>query len=300
MSILQLFLSLSGGGGVPRATGGTIETDGTSFIHVFTGTDTFQVTDPTLSSVEVFAIGGGGGGGGTPQGNTAGSGGAGGAVYYTAYPVSVSPGAYTVEVGGGGAGNPDGSGGIGTNSSFGPAIGLGGAGGAGWLNSPVSPGGGCGAGGGGFTGAATNGLQPSQPQPVPGFTNYGGNGGAAGGPTNPGSSAGAGGIGGNGGASPVPGIGGAGLQFPQFEASKIGLPQLSIFNGFFGGGGAGLTLSGPYKAASAGGGGLYPGLTPTAQPDGFEYTGGGGASGGSAPPKGGNGGKGIVLVRYPV
>jgi len=294
MSILQLLL----GGTGPKATGGTIVLDGGSFIHVFTGAGTFQVTNSTLTSVEVLAIGGGGGGGGdNGVGNTGGSGGAGGAVYYTAYPVSITPGAYTVAVGGGGAGSLSVNGTRGTDSSFGPATGLGGAGGAQWLNSPASPGGGCGAGGGGYLAAATNGLQPSQPQPVPGATNYGGNGGAAG-PGNPGDSAGGGGIGGNGAPSPDGGAGGAGLQFSQFAGPIIGIPALSPLNGFFGGGGGGQTLSVSLRPASAGGGGLYPGLTPTAQFNGFEFTGGGGASGG---PLGvGNGGKGIVLVRYPV
>jgi hypothetical protein len=132
---------------------------------------------------------------------------------------------------------------------------------------------------------------------VPGFTNYGGNGGAYPGGGNPGNSGGAGGIGGNGGASPSPGVGGAGLQFPQFNAPLIGLPALAPFNGFFGGGGAGRTLSVTVNPASAGGGGLYPALSPTDNPNGFQYTGGGGASGG--PQTGGNGGTGIVLVRYP-
>jgi len=282
-----------------RASGGTINDNGATRTHTFTGAGTFKVLDPALAYVEVFAIGGGGGAGGTTEGNTAGAGGAGGAVYYTSYPVSVSPGEYSVVVGGGGAGSPNGGGVRGTDSSFGPAIGLGGAGGAGWQNSPEADPGGCGAGGGGYLAAETNGLQPSQPQPVPGYTNYGGNGGGRGGAPNPGSSAGGGGIGGNGGQGANGGPGGAGLQFPQFDAPLIGLPDLAPFNGFFGGGGAGRHLGVTVQPASAGGGGLYPGLSPTNNPNGFQYTGGGGASGGSGPPVGGNGGTGIVLVRYP-
>jgi len=283
-----------------RASGGTINDNGATRTHTFTGAGTFKVLDPALASVEVFVIGGGGGAGGTPQGNTAGSGGAGGAVYYTAYPVSVNPGQYSVVVGGGGAGSPEGGGVRGTNSSFGPAIGLGGAGGAGWLNNPLADPGGCGAGAGGYLANASNGLQPAQPQPVPGFTNYGGNGGFNNVPGNPGHSAGGGGIGGNGSNShPDPGAGGAGLQFPQFNAPLIGLPALAPFNGFFGGGGAGRKVGATVQPASAGGGGLYPNLSPTDNPNGFQYTGGGGASGGSSPPAGGNGGTGIVLVRYP-
>lgn len=293
MGILSLLFAGSKG---LRATGGTVNNNGATITHTFIGAGTFQVLDSTLASVEVFTIGGGGGAGGTNVGNTAGSGGAGGAVYYTAYPVSVSPGAYTVAVGGGGTGSPITNGTRGTNSSFGPAIGLGGAGGADWLNSPAAQPGGCGAGGGGYIGLATSGLQPTQPQPVPGFTNYGGDGGPSS-PGNSGNSGGGGGIGGNGGASPSPGVGGAGLQFPQFDAPLIGLPALAPFNGFFGGGGAGRNLSITVRPASAGGGGLYPTLSPNDNPNGFQYTGGGGASGG--PQAGGNGGTGIVLVRYP-
>lgn len=302
MSIFQLLTFF--GNRPPRAEGGTIQTDGATYVHTFTGAGTFKVIDSSLTSVEVLVIGGGGGGGGTTVGNTAGSGGAGGAVYYTAYPVSISPGEYTVAVGGGGAGGSDTTGTRGTDSSFGPATGLGGAGGAQWQNSPAAQPGGCGAGGGGYLALQTTGLQPTQPQPVPGFTNYGGDGGARGGTPNPGDSAGGGGIGGNGGDSPTPGVGGAGLQFTQFDAPKIGIPALAPFNGFFGGGGAGNDLTGGLQPASAGGGGYYPSLSPNIQKNGFQFTGGGGASGGgpaaSSLQIGGNGGKGIVLVRYPV
>ena len=133
------------------ATGGTVTEPGNGYkYHTFTSSGTFTVSKS--GSVEVFTIGGGGGGGNRPSGNSGGGGGAGGLVHYFAYPVSVSPGQYTVTIGGGGSGSgTDGPGSAGTNSSFGPAIGLGGAGGAGFT--AAAPAGGCGGGGGGVGGA---------------------------------------------------------------------------------------------------------------------------------------------------
>ena len=58
-----------------RATGGTITTFGDYVIHTFTSSGTFEVTDSTLTEVDVLVVGGGGSGGGN-----FGGGGGGGAV----------------------------------------------------------------------------------------------------------------------------------------------------------------------------------------------------------------------------
>ena len=127
------------------ATGGVISdyTSGPAVYraHIFTSTGTFTVTAPGTfgDTVEYLVVAGGGGGG---AGSHAGGGGAGGfrtnvsghpLASPTAFPVSTSPGAYTVTIGAGGVGGVDydAKGANGGPSSFGPTITSAGGGGAG-------------------------------------------------------------------------------------------------------------------------------------------------------------------------
>ena len=102
-----------------RATGGTVTTDGDYTIHNFTSSGTFEVTDSTLTEVEVLVVGGGGGGSVTKD-----EGGGGGEVVLTANK-TISTTSYNVVIGDGG-----GPGSVGGISSFGNlAAGGGGPGG---------------------------------------------------------------------------------------------------------------------------------------------------------------------------
>ena len=183
---------VSGGGSGITATGGVISdySDGPAVYraHVFTSTGTFSVSALGTfgSNVEYLVVAGGGGGGiyygggggaGGYRTNVPGatSGGGGGAE--AAFPVSTSPGVYSVSVGAGGAGGPSsvGAGSQGAQSSFGPTIIStgGGYGGAGVSSPPGGPGGPGGSGGGGGYGPS-NGSFPGGPG-TPGQGFAGGN-----------------------------------------------------------------------------------------------------------------------------
>ena len=105
------------------ATGGVISdyTDGPAVYraHIFTSSGTFTVTAPGDygDTVEYLVVAGGGGGGGASVSGSYAAGGGGGAgglrtnltgnpLAGSAFPVSTSPGSYTVTVGAGGAGGP--------------------------------------------------------------------------------------------------------------------------------------------------------------------------------------------------
>ena len=126
------FLRGGGGTNAPNivlpgltATGGVISdyTDGPAVYraHIFTSTGTFSVTAPGTfgDTVEYLVVAGGGGGGSGNPGSDVGGGGGGAGGFRTnvsghplagsAFPVSTSPGAYTVTVGGGGAANGQGN-----------------------------------------------------------------------------------------------------------------------------------------------------------------------------------------------
>ena len=129
------------------ATGGIISdyTSGSDVYraHIFTASGTFDITDlgGLGTTVDYLVIAGGGGG--SDQGsNRGGGGGAGGFrtnapapiapgnhTTTVAYPVSTSPGSYTVTVGGGGAGSATNAGSDGNDSVFGTITSTGGGGG---------------------------------------------------------------------------------------------------------------------------------------------------------------------------
>ena len=142
------------------ATGGVINeyTVGSTIYraHIFTSSGTFNVSaiGNYGSNVEYLVVAGGGAGGGTGQ---AGGGGAGGfrtnlsghPLAGSAFPVSTSPGSYTVTVGGGGAPSPSVPGRKGNDSVFGSITSTGGGGGGAFTDGPATNNGGDGGSGGG-------------------------------------------------------------------------------------------------------------------------------------------------------
>ena len=315
-----------------EATGGFISdyTDsGTHYrAHIFTSSGTFVVSQVGgdgggPSDVEYLVVAGGGGGGAEGS-NRGGGGGAGG--YRTnapapiapgnhttsvTYPVSTSPGSYTVTIGGGGSGSPSGQGSDGSDSVFGTITSYrGGGGGQGSQNSgPANEGrpGGSGGGGGSPMGPPSA-VEPggsstavTTPSPWPGPATQGFAGGygehvmgawAAGG-----GGGGAGEVGHNG-VNPDPGTssdGGDGLSNliagPTY--SSVGVVNPASPGRWFAGGGAGMYF---YCTGQGGAGGGGSSNHPGAGDPGVDGTGGGGASGSP----GGNGGDGVVIVRYEV
>ena len=301
------------------ATGGVISdyTVGSDVYraHIFTSSGTFSVTGlgDFGSNVQYLVVAGGGGGGG----NVGGGGGAGG--YRTnlpgspgdhttsvAYPVSASPGDYTVTVGGGGVGGintnqtPDGS-----DSVFGTITALrGGGGGARTPGSnPVNPGRAGGSGGGGA--GAESGTIPggastavTTPSPWPGPATQGKAGGA--GAVDPQPAAGGGG-GGAGGAGTNGETGGA-----YGGNGGAGLPSVIAYGPtnaitYAGGGGGGVHPPSPGTSGGSGGtGGGGAGSDNTEDGNNATYSTGGGGGGGSNGRVGGNGASGIVVVRYQI
>lgn len=286
-----------------------------------------------LSSVEVLVVGGGGGGGM----DMGGGGGGGGVIYSQSY--AVYPGqAISVTVGAGGWGAPapgtnrgDGSGPQngghqfnisatgGNNSIFGTITANGGGYGASsyWGYTPNYGYAGTGSSGGGASGYSDgtgNGGAPGA----------GGRGGAGiagqgyrgGGGTGQYYSAGGGGAGGTGGegAFHYAATGGPGLRcdilgYPLYWGGGGGGASYSVYGGPGGIGGGGGGAVGPSNNTGGagynnGGDGLAGCTGCWAQVrggDGGTYTGGGGGGGShyNATNQGGNGGKGIVIVKYP-
>lgn len=306
------------------ASGGTTFEPGNGYrYHTFLNPGTFTVTsfggDPARS-IE-FLVVAGGGAGGTSQG---GGGGAGGIVNGT---LAVSPvSTYTITVGNGGASNPgfrlNGSNGGDSkishpgNANYVLAKG----GGGGGCDNPAVPGnpGGSGGGSGGDSVGGTA-TQPTTPNPL--GTNYGFAGGANPpvSPTNGNGGGGAGGVGQNG-FSGSNGLGGVGAAFPAF-AYPLCFPSSisptftdpasfspSPTSSHYGGGGAGGSRSphgGPQLGGQGGGGRGTPGPSPTTIYPGKDYLGGGGGGGSSPGPSyansdAGDGGKGVVIFRYPI
>ncbi len=294
--------------------------------HIFTSSGTFTVSDipgDFGSNVEYLVVAGGGSGG--AQGAGAGGGGAGGLrtnlpgvqdaggnpLTGAAFPVSTSPGEYTVTIGGGAAGavgSGYGNHGYeGNDSSFGPITSTGGgAGGASNEGSVPAPhgtgtGGSGGGRGGRESGSAYAGNNPptSPPQGNPGGTRngdyYAGGGGGAG-------AAGSNGVNGTRG-----GAGGIGVQVtiagPAADTTGVGAINPGPGQGqwFAGGGGGGSYPPNPTAAAGGAGGGGDSGKNPGDNGvNGTTSTGGGGGGATGNGPKGGAGGSGIVVVRYQI
>lgn len=168
--------------------------------HVFTSSDTFDVT--VGGTVEYVLIGGGGGGGGLDKG--AGGGGAGGLLFGS---VDLAPGSYPVSVGAGGAGGRFGVSENGNNGGNSVAFGLtafGGGGGA--RPGAAGSSGGSGGGGGvntnaGGAGTASQGFQGGAAGIKVALSEFVGGGGG-----------GAGGLAGFG----TPDVPGAGVELPVF------------------------------------------------------------------------------------
>lgn len=233
------------------ATGGVISdyTDSPGAIyrsHVFTSSGTFQVTSigGYGSNVEYLVVAGGGSGGWS-YGGGGGAGGfrtnlAGHPLAGSAFPVSTSPGSYTVTVGGGGAfRDAVGNGNDGSPSVFGSITSQGGGGG-GNTSTPGNPGG---SGGGGGNASVTSGGTGNTPPVSPSQGNSG--------------AAGAGGGNGAGGG----GAGGVGSSPAGGPGSPIAIESSSAKT--YAAGGASYvtaTISGTYATGNGGGG--YDGLQP--------------------------------------
>ena len=284
-----------GGGSVPggqKATGGTIDSSGIApgngyRYHTFTSPGSFTVTDPSLTSVEVFMIGGGGGA-------ATGGGGAGALLYRTSVPVTSTP--YPISIGQGGANNDpnvsfSGPAGPYPQMEGGPTTGFsltaagGGHGGVHNQNGMHGdPGGSGGAGaprnggGGGNPGTASGaaGGSPGTQSPPAGWGNPGGSSHLP----NPGAYGGGGGGAGGGGSSAASGAGGAGLSYPAFAGPLIGVP----------------TLPGTYAVGGPKTSTASAGPYPTAQLLNNSGNGGGHNAGGPNPSYFGS--PGIVIVRY--
>jgi hypothetical protein len=280
--------------------------------HIFTSSGTFSVSalapSPAIpNNVEYLVVAGGGGGGGV----IGGGGGAGGfrtnlsghpLASSSPFPVSTSPGAYTVTIGAGGAGTaayinpqgPDSTSGnntefyLSTSSYPGSSFirSVGGGGGGGGANRPGKSGGSGGGGNGGWGTPAGSGNSPSDPNhPQPQ--------GQPGGST-PGTPGFYGGRGGNG--SPIS-ITGITTHYAGGGGGGSGV-------GYGGGGGGGATEAGSNAQPSVNsnaevgglGGGGYGGPSPSTTNG--TYATGGGAGGGKD--YFGNGGSGIVVVRYQI
>jgi len=309
------------------ATGGVISdyTSGSDIYraHVFNSSGIFDVSalsqNPDIpDTVEYLVVAGGGSGG--AQGAGAGAGGAGGLrtnlpgvqdaggnpLTGAAFPVSDSPGEYTVTIGAGavgGSGSGYGNhGSRGTPSVFGSITSTGGGGGgtsSGGGNDPQAPGGSGGGRGGAEPGAAYLGNTPPV-SPSQGF---------AGGQTGSGYQAGGGGGAGAVGQQGQPdrgGAGGAGVQVAiagptatTFTGVGAKNPANNQYQYFAGGGGGGAYPSPEYQAAGGLGGGGAGGYNPDQNgKHGEVSTGGGGGGADGNAPIGGSGGSGIVIVRY--
>ena len=307
------------------ATGGIINDYGNYRAHIFTGSNTFAVTDlgNISSTVEYLVVAGGGGGGTFGGGNAGGGGGAGGLrtsvpgvqdsagnpLTGTAFPVSVAN--YVVTIGGGGVGAIDGNGDEvtnGVNSYFGPPNAPEGitatGGGHGGSTHPaggaaVAQTGGSGGGGGGVTSYAGGSGNTPPTTPSQGF---------AGGPGYNANPYVGGGGGGAGEAGNTDGYahGGDGVQVAIAgppTASPVGTPGPSGNGWFAGGGGGGSYPSPPAPGPGGVGGGGAGSDDATNNGTPGTYATGGGGGGGSQPssgPGGGSGGSGIVVIRYQI
>lgn len=310
--------------GYIAATGGTIEDAGGYRKHIFTSSDTLQITtttyDPAKTSVEYLIVGGGAGG---RSNGTGGAGGGGGGVKTGSISVIGTKGSFTANIGAGGGSSASGS-----NTDI-----------RSLSQSLFAFGGGSGTTGGSGGGApsSTNaqpgfiGLQPS----VPGGGNYGNPGGASRVVTpSPTFDRRAGGGGGGAGGAGVPapsqgGAGGPGIASP-LAPDTIGAfdsvqtynwnPSTNTWNPFPG------AQPGGTRFFAAGGGGSSEQNVPGAAPGGrggggagnpssqynppydtgsgrgqpaIATSGSGGGGGAHAGAPSGSGGSGVIIIRYP-
>jgi hypothetical protein len=312
------------------ATGGVISdyTDGPAVYraHIFTSSGTFSVSALGTfgSNVEYLVVAGGGGGGGALQ---AGGGGAGGLrtnltghpLAGSSFPVSTSPGSYSVTIGGGGAGGPGSyptpPGFRGVPSSFGPITSTGGGGGAQYdlpgehPEGPGGSGGGSSSKNGALNGGAGNTPPASPPQGNSGGAStpyysglfFGGGGGGAGAAGTPDNETTYPGTAGNGGAGVQVAI--AGPTSPTFTGVGALNPEPGQYQWFAGGGAGGGYNTPTVRSGGAGGGGpSSPAINNPGDPGTYATGGGGGGVTGynTYPAGGGNGGSGIVVVRYQI
>ena len=285
------------------ATGGIISdyTSGSDVYraHIFTSSGTFDVTAPGDfgDTVDYLVVAGGGGGGSDSSGTGRGSGGGGAGGFRTnlsghplassaAFPVSTSPGSYTVTVGGGGIKDV-----VGTDSVFGSITSNGGGRGSLYPGSEAGGAGGSGGGGHGDApnaGGATVAVSTPSPWPGPSVQGYAGGTGA---------NVSAGGAGGGGGAGAV----GSNASGTAGGAGGAGSPiaiETNTAKTYAGGGGGGGG-SGTHGAGGAGGGGR--GGPPNSDTASGTYSTGGGGGGTSGPSgSGGQGGSGVIVVRYKI
>lgn len=322
---------VTAGGGAPSpapqtvfATGGVINEystpPGTVYrAHIFTSSGTFQVVDPSITSVEYLVVAGGGAGGGTPQPTSgsyplsSGGGGAGGLrTNLSGHPLAgspfpVSPGSYTITIGAGGNFQSSGS-----PSAIGIITATGGGRGAYHPGIAATSGGSGGGGGAGHPLGASGNTPPTSPSQG----NPGGNGNLPAPTVNPGFGGGGGGAGGAGG-NGTPGAGGVGgigthvaiAGPPTFAGVGVSNPSLGQYQWFAGGGGGGHAFGSYPENGGVGGGGQGGIPGPVANPfdsmQGKATTGGGGGGGTRGPSSsyfisGGNGGSGVAVVRYAI
>ena len=270
------------------ASGGTVTTSGSYFIHTFNSSGTFTVPSGSTFSCDILVVAGGGAGNGAGGGG--GGGGAGGFRYFTSQ--SLAAGARTVTIGAGGTGSGGGyitPNNPGTDSKFddggaGELASSGGGAGKSDSTSPASTNGG--SGGGGSGGHGTNGGTGNAGGYTPSEGNNGGN--ASGSPYAGGGGGGAGAVGGNG-SAPTGGVGGVGSS-NSITGSAV----------FYAGGGGGGGNGGSDAAGGTGGGGTGAGALNGTGGNATANTGGGGggANWNGSNGIGGNGGSGVVIIRY--
>lgn len=273
---------------IPIITGGALTSDSTYYYRTFSTSGSLNISDVSISGVDILTYAGGGAGGSQHGG---GGGGAGGYVYSANQ--TLNPGTYTIVVGGGGsyASRDNGS-----NSRFGAlAEAIGGGAGAteGQDASVRARVGGSGGGGGGT-------YPAGQMAGAAGTSGQGNSGGSGVQVSNYSGGAGGGGAGSAGSNNSGAGNGGAGLNTWSTWAPIIALGTSGYILG--GGGGGGYGVSGtPRGIGSAGGGnGAIDGEGQASA--GVEGTGSGGGgssgTGNNGTRVGNSGGSGRVILRY--
>lgn len=278
----------------PKASGGSVYSDGTYYYHVFRGSGYFTPNKALTCDILQVAGGGGGGYGGAGTGG----GGAGGLLGFTGQSLTSSV-QYPVAVGSGGSGGTATNGTQGNGSQFAAltaSVG-GGFGGGSYQTAGVTGGNGGSGGGAGAGNTGTNwGQSGGMPTSGQGF---------AGGVSESSGGGGGGGASQAGGAT-VSGKGGNGVSTYSTWGSATSSGQNVSGTFWFAGGGGGSKYEFTQGLGGSGGGGnsgVYGSAVIASS--GIANTGGGGGGGGYAlniagAQLGGNGGSGIVIIRYPM